>query len=468
MSKPFFQNLFEKYVWDSSSQKSLTGTYDLKGSEAWARIVGSNDNYSEEYISETKAHALSTVYTCINVRSQTVASLPISIYKEDLEGNKTVITDHPAYYPLAHQPNSYMSSANMMLTSMIHADSWGNSFIGINRNGRGQVTSLEPLMPWNCKTITPIDGTAYYDINGMIYNSRDILHFRWFSYDGLNGISPIRQNAITMGKAFKAERYSSMALGQKPPGILNYEGNLTPTQTAENQKNWKETLFRGDTPVLSGRWNFTPIMLSPSDAQYIESERLTDKKIYGIFRIPPVFAQDFERATFTNAEQSDLIFAKHTILPIIRVIEQECNMKLFSEREKKNTYVKFNMNGLLRGDSQARAQFYTAMRNIGGMNANEIREREDMNSYDGGEIYTVQGANIPIDQLRDFYESKVDPNYAANEAAGIEDTSANGGDVSNDAEDNSSSNDSSMSNDSMDSSSKSQRVKRRKKGKYYY
>jgi phage portal protein BeeE len=136
---------------------------------------------------------------------------------------------------------------------------------------------------------------------------------------------------------------------------------------------------------------------------------MTDRKIYGIWRIPPVFAQDYIRATFTNAEQSDLIFVKHTITPVVRIYEQEINMKLFSEREKKNTYYKFNLNGLMRGDTQARAAFYKSMRDIAGMNGNEIREREDMNHYDGGEIFTIQSANAPIDQLRDFYASKVAP-----------------------------------------------------------
>ena len=404
MSKPFFQNLFEKYVWDFS-RKSADGTFNLKGTEAWARLIGYSDNFAEEPVSETRAHGLATVYTCINVRSQTVASLPINVYREEGE-QKVNLSDHPVYYPLAHQPNSYMSSANMFLTAMIHADSWGNSYIGINRNGRGVVTSLDPIVPWECESIQVIDGNAYYKIRGEVYTSRDILHFRWFSLDGLNGISPIRQNAITVGKAIKSEKYSAMALGQKPPGILSYEGNMTPEQRAENQKAWKNDLVSGNTPILSGRWSFEPIMLSPGDAQFIEQEKLTDKKIYGIYRIPPVFAQDFERATFTNAEQSDLIFAKHTILPLVRIIEQECNMKLFSEREKKNTYVKFNLNGLLRGDTQARAAFYTAMRNIGGMNADEIRQREDMNGYEGGDIYTIQGANVPVDQLRSFYSEK--------------------------------------------------------------
>lgn len=418
MEKPFFQRFVEKYLWDFSS-KSTGSPYNLKGSDAWARLVGFNDNFSEEAVSESRAHGLATVYTCINVRSQTLGALPVGVYRDTPNG-KIALTDHPAYYPLAHQPNSYMTSANMMMTAMIHADSWGNSYIGINRSGRGAVTSLDLLKPWECESINIINGNAYYNINGMVYPARDILHFRWWSLDGINGVSPIRQNAITMGKSIKAEKYSAMSIGQKPPGILSYEGNMTPEQRAENQKSWKQDLEMGRTPIMSGKWDFTPIMLAPGDAQFIEQERMGDRKIYGIYRIPPVFAQDYERATFVNAEQSDLMFAKHTITPMVRIIEQECNMKLFNEREKSNTYVKFNLNGLLRGDTAARSQFYTAMRNIGAINANEIREREDLNGFEGGEIYTVQGAMIPVDMLREFYETKVDPGSETGETTAQE------------------------------------------------
>lgn len=402
-----FQNWFESNIWDLSKKSSVGPTYDLKGTIAREAIFGYEDDFSKEVITEKRALGLSTVFTCINILGQTGAALNINIFQEDESGNKNSLHDHPAYYPLAQQPNSYMSSANMMLSTIINLFGWGNGYIGINRNGRGQVTSLDKLCPWEVVDIQKVDGSVWYKIRGEMYHSRDVLHFRLFSYDGLCGISPILQNRITMGKAIKAERYSSYALGKKPPGFLSYEGNLTPTQMAENQKTWAADIEAGRTPHLSGRHHWNNTMMSPSDAQYVETEAMTDRKIYGIFRIPPVFAQDFERATFTNAEQSDLIFAKHTITPLVRIMEQECNMKLFSEREKKNTYVKFNMNGLLRGDTQARAAFYTAMRNIGGMNGNEIREREDMNHYKGGEIYTVQGANVPVDQLREFYSNKV-------------------------------------------------------------
>lgn len=389
------------------AKKSAADTYDLKGTMAAMNAFGFHDNFSNEIVTEKRAHGLATVFTCINVRARTIASLPINVYREEGD-QKNITTDHPAYYPLAHEPNNYMSSANMFLSSMIHSDSWGNSIIGINRDFKERPTSFDLICPgeWDC---TKSGGEAWYKINGEMYPSRDVLHFRWFSYDGLIGISPIRLNQIQFGKAFREERYSSMTLGQKPPGFLTYEGAQTPTQRAENQKSWSDDTQSGRTPLLSGKWGYTPLILSADQAAYIESANMSDQKICGIFQMPPVFVQNYERATWANAEQSDLVYAKHTVAPICRIIEQECNMKLFTEKEKKNTYVKFNMGGLLRGDLQARAAYYTAMRNIGGLNGNEMRSMEEMNSYPGGDIMTVQGALIPIDQLREFYKNKVAP-----------------------------------------------------------
>lgn len=396
-----------KVSW-GGEKKSATGTYDLKGTAAWDKILGAGDDFAEERVNERRAHQLATVYTCINVRAQTIASLPINIIRER-EGTKEIFSDHPAYYPLAHEPNNYMSSANLMMTSMIHADSWGNSIIGINRNDFERPTSFDLIAPGDWNAVVR-NGEAFYNIRGVVYAARDVLHFRWWSIDGLTGISPIRQNSITMGKALKADKYSTYTLGKRPPGILSYNGNVTPTQQAQNQKSWQEDLENGRTPVLGGaEWKYQGIMIPPGDAEYIETEGLTDQRIYGIYRIPPVFAQNYLRATWQNAEQSDLIFAKHTIVPIVRVIEQECNMKLFTEREKATHSVKFNMNGLLRGDLKARSEFYTTMRNIGAMDANEVRDKEDMNPYPGGEIKTIQSANIPVDQLRKFWENQSKP-----------------------------------------------------------
>ena len=394
------------------AQKSAYGpgegyTYDLKGTQAIQDILGSNDNFSDEVVTEKRALGLATVWSCLNVRSRTMASLPCNVMIEE-NGEKRVLTDHPVYWLLSQQPNKYMSAANMALTSMIHSDGWGNSVLGINRDSRNRPSSFDLICPgeWSC---VKYQGEAWYKINGEMYPSSEVLHYRWFSLDGLMGISPIRQNQITMGKGFKQARYSATALGDRPPGFLTYEGNLTPEQRALNQKSWQEDRRAGKVPLLSGKWGYNTTMIAPGDAEYIQTADLNDQQICGIYQMPPAFVQNYQRMTWNNAEQVDLIYAKHTITPICTVIEKENNMKLFTAKEQKSIYTKHNMNGLLRGDAAARAAFYTAMRNIGGMNGNEIRDREDLNQYEGGDIFTVQGANVPVDQLRDFYTSKVAP-----------------------------------------------------------
>jgi HK97 family phage portal protein len=394
--------LFNKYVWNVS-KKDVGPTYDLKGTEAWSKIYGYGDDFYNEKVTERRAHGLATVFTCLNVRSRTIASLPLNPMIEE-NGKKEVLTDHSVYYPLAQQANSYMSSAQLFLTSMILADSWGNSVIYIHRDSRQRPYAFSLLQPDEWSVVT-LNGDAFYKINGVMEPARNVLHFRWFSLDGLMGISPIRQNQITFGAAFKQARYQATTLTNRPPGILSYEGVISPTAQEENKKNWKKDIDAGQTPILSGNWKFQPIIIPPGEAEYIQTANLTEREICGIYQMPPTFIQNYDRATWSNAEQADLVYAKHTVTPICRIIEQECNMKLFTEKEKKNHFVKFNLNGLLRGDIAARAAFYTAMRNIGGMNGDEIRDREDMNSYEGGEIFTVQGANIPIDQLKKHYES---------------------------------------------------------------
>lgn len=396
-----FQDWWNKNIWSTQTKSADFST--ISGA-FWSDILNF-ENFSQEKISEKRAHAIATAFTCINVRSQTICALPINIFQES-KGKKENLTDHPAYYPLAQQPNNYTSSANLFLTSMIHADSWGNSIIGINRNRLGQPTSFDIIEPGDY-SFDKIDGEAYYKIRGEMYTSRDVLHFRWFSYDGLCGVSPIRLHANTFGAAIKQDRYSITALGQKPPGIITYEGNLTPEQRQQNKEAWQKDLADGKTPVLGGGMKFQPIMLPADDAAYIESRKMTKTDIYAIYRVPPTFAQDFEKATFSNAEQQDLVFVKHTITPLVRVMEQEMNMKLFTEKEKKNTFVKFNLNGLLRGDLAARKEFYQSMVNTGVMNRNEARSLEDLNSYEGGDDYLVQGAMVPADLLRQKYEKEL-------------------------------------------------------------
>jgi HK97 family phage portal protein len=150
-------------------------------------------------------------------------------------------------------------------------------------------------------------------------------------------------------------------------------------------------------------------MNTADEAAFTAAKAKNFQEICSIWQMPPTFMQEFGRATFNNAEQIDLQYSKHTITPICRNLEQENNMKLFFQKEKMNTYTKFNMNGLLRGDLAARQAFYQSMVNTGIMNRNEARSYEDLNAYEGGEDFLVQGAMVPADMLREMMTSKMIP-----------------------------------------------------------
>lgn len=398
------QDLWNRYVWNTSSRSYDEPLQTINGTLLQSILTG--DGYTDEVVTVRKGLRIGTVYTCVNVIANTVASLPISIFQED-GANKKQLTDHSAYYPIAHQPNQYMSSANFWLTIILHAKAWGNGYAKINRDSRTRPVSFDLWEPWKVD-VTKEDGQLFYHYCGEMVPGRDILHIRFYSLDGICGISPILENSDTMGMAMKLKRYSSLLMGAQPPGVLSYEGTLTPEQRAENKKEWRSG-SKGDVKVLSGSWKYNPIMTPADETQYNVTKTTNEREIYGIYQIPPTFAQNFERATFSNAEQSDLVYAKHTITPIVTVIEKELNMKLFFEREKKNTYVKFNMNGLLRGDIAARKEFYQAMVNSGIMSRNEARGYEDMNPYEGGDDFLVQGAMVPADMLREHYEKQLAP-----------------------------------------------------------
>jgi HK97 family phage portal protein len=390
------QDWWTRNIWDVSQRSHLEydGLSTINGSLLKSILIG--DHVTDEPVSIRSGLRVSAVYTCVNVPACTIASLPINVIQES-KGKKEVLADHPVYWLLSQEPNDYMTAPVFWHTIMTHVGAWGNAFAYINRDSRQKPSSLDLWEPWKTE-VSIHDGQLWYRYDkGEWVTSWDVLHYRFNSLDGICGLSPILENTDTVGMAIKLKRYASLILGAQPPGVASYEGNLTPEQKAENKKEWKSG-SKGDIKVMSGKWTYSPIMTPGDEVQYNETKRANERDIYGIWQLPPTFAQNFERATFANAEQSDLVYAKHTITPKCVNIEKENNMKLFFEREKATIGTKFNMNGLLRGDLAARQAFYQTMITSGVYKRNEARNLEDLNPYDGGDVPVMQGAMIPADE----------------------------------------------------------------------
>jgi HK97 family phage portal protein len=204
------------------------------------------------------------------------------------------------------------------------------------------------------------------------------------------------KNAI--GMAIACEEYGAkfFANGATPGGILEHPGVVKDPERV--RESWNSA-FGGSAnankvAVLEEGMKYTPISISPEQAQFLETRKFQINEIARIFRIPPHMIGDLEKSSFSNIEQQSLEFVKYTLDPWVCRWEQSMQRALFSMDEKKEYFFKFNVDGLLRGDYQSRMNGYATGRQNGWMSANDIRELENLDRIpeeEGGDLYLING-----------------------------------------------------------------------------
>lgn len=416
------QNFVNKYIWNT--EKRGIGLGD--GVSNWQDFVGflfgglSSSSESGETVTVERGTAIDTSFSCINVASQDVAKLLPSVRQDTPKGKIIIRND---IHRLIHtRPNFYTSAFNFWYNIVFNMLSWGNGYAFIKRDARMRPIELTILPPKEVEALI-VEGDIFYRFGSNIINNEDMLHFKLYSFDGVTGISPIIHNANTFGYRLKQEKYSSKVLGTKPPGFLSSDQPLSLTQQQENAKEWKRRTTGdniGSTPVLAGGMKYNQLMIPPEEGQMIESSNLSDERICGIYRMPQAKIQKLNHSTYSNVEQQDLSYAKDTLHPIIRVLEQEMDYKLFTEQEKQSNtppYTKFNIKAILHGDIKTQVEYYKFLRSFGLASANDILALEDLPPLKGeqGDMVVIQGAFVPLDQLKDFY----------NKASGVGDDQRN-------------------------------------------
>ena len=376
---------------------------------------------------------MTAVYCCVRILSEAVASLPLQFYRYTDDGGKEKAVDHPLYFLLHDEPNPEMTSFIFRETLMTHLLLWGNAFSQIIRNGKGEVVALYPLMPDRMKVDRDNNGKLYYeytvydsdDVDGRRGTNKvgrtvrlqphDVLHIPGLGFDGLVGYSPIAMAKNAIGLAIATEEYGSkfFANGAAPSGVLEHPGTIKdPSRVRES---WQAT-FGGSgnankIAVLEEGMKYTPISISPEQAQFLETRKFQIDEIARIFRVPPHMIGDLEKSSFNNIEQQSLEFVKYTLDPWVSRWEQAMVRALLTPDEKKKYFFKFNVDGLLRGDYQSRMNGYATARQNGWMSANDIRELENLDRIpeeEGGDAYLVNGNMIPIRVAMETLTAKPD------------------------------------------------------------
>ena len=371
---------------------------------------------SGKYVTERSAMQMTAVYCCVRILSEAVASLPLQFYRYTDDGGKEKAVEHPLYFLLHDEPNPEMTSFIFRETLMTHLLLWGNAYSQIIRNGKGEVVALYPLMPDRMKVDRDERGRLYYeytvydsdDVDGRKGTNKvgrtvrlqlhDVLHIPGLGFDGLVGYSPIAMAKNAIGLAIATEEYGSkfFANGAAPSGVLEHPGTIKdPSKVRES---WQAT-FGGSgnankIAVLEEGMKYTPISISPEQAQFLETRKFQIDEIARIFRVPPHMIGDLEKSSFNNIEQQSLEFVKYTLDPWVSRWEQAMVRALLTPDEKKKYFFKFNVDGLLRGDYQSRMNGYATARQNGWMSANDIRELENLDripAEQGGDLYLING-----------------------------------------------------------------------------
>lgn len=361
-------------------------------------------------VNERSAMQMTAVYSCVRILSEAVASLPLHLYELKDGNSKEKATGHPLYFLLHDEPNPEMTSFIFRETLMTHLLLYGNAYCQVIRNGKGEVIALYPLMP-NRMTVDRDDkGQLYYEYmttqedaptmkgSTVKLSPYDVLHVPGLGFDGLVGYSPIAMAKNAIGLAIATEEYGSkfFANGANPSGVLEHPGVLK--DPGKIRDSWTQT-FGGSgnankVAVLEEGMKYTPISISPEQAQFLETRKFQINEIARIFRVPPHMLGDLERSTFSNIEQQSLEFVKYTLEPWITRFEQSMARALLKPEEKKKYFIRFNVDGLLRGDYKSRMEGYAVARQNGWMSTNDIRELENMDRIseeEGGDLYLING-----------------------------------------------------------------------------
>ena len=379
---------------------------------------------SGKAVTERSAMQMTAVYSCVRILAEAVAGLPLNLYHYTGDGGKEKAIGHPLYLLLHDEPNPEMSSFVFRETLMTHLLLWGNAYAQIIRNGKGEVVALYPLMPNKMTVDRDERGQLYYSYQRsndeavrskdqtVILRPSDVLHIPGLGFDGLVGYSPIAMAKNAIGMAIACEEYGAkfFANGAAPGGVLEHPGTIKDPQRV--RESWQST-FGGSgnankIAVLEEGMKYTPIGISPEQAQFLETRKFQINEIARIFRVPPHMVGDLEKSSFSNIEQQSLEFVKYTLEPWVIRWEQSIQRTLLTQEEKSAYFVKFNLEGLLRGDYQSRMNGYATARQNGWMSANDIRELENLDripAEEGGDLYLINGNMLPLKQAGAFADT---------------------------------------------------------------
>ena len=352
-------------------------------------------------INETSALAISTVYACVYKIASTIAALGLEVYEKD-GANVVLANVHPAYNLVKVKPNEHQTAYEFWETKVASAVIYGVGYAVIKRDQRGFAMELIPVH-YSDVDLRSVKGEKVY----IVQDIGAVRPENMLEICNLMRMSPIRLHRENLGLAKSAQDFGAEYFGQsgQMTGVLSSEQPLKKEQMDIIQGSWNNGAAQAGTKLMPFGFKYQRISISPDEAQFIETRKFQAEEICRIFSVPPSLVQLPSQTTYNNTEQQNLMFARHTIVPWTQRVEQEIDRKLIPSYDRPQVYAKFKLSDLQRGDSAARANYFTQMLQAGVLSINEVRAEEELNPIAGGEVHTVQINQIALNKLEDYSEA---------------------------------------------------------------
>lgn len=362
------------------------------------------------YVDATRASGIATAGACIGVITQALASVPLNLYRRTANGGRERATDHPLYGVLHDAPNGGMTAFEARESLIANLLTTGNAFAALDWNGRGQVVRLRPLDSGSVVVERLESGRLRYRVSSpsggtRVYLQEEMLHLRCrLARDGVTGLSPIHIARETFALALTQQDTAAglAAKGNRPSGALIFPGTIGPAAATIALEALRRKIEANDATssvmVLDGGVKWEPFSITPRDAEFLESRKLTNLDVCRVFGVPPTVVGILDHGTYSNVEMESRALVVRCLAPMARRIEQAMNIALLPEGSRRSLFVEHDLAGLLRGDMKARYESYRIGREWGWLSPNEIRGWENLPEIDGGDEYLSPLNMVPIDE----------------------------------------------------------------------
>lgn len=398
----------------------------LTSKDLMDELFGGWESETGQKITWRQAIGVSAVLACVRVLANGVSQVPFILYRRDNRKNERA-KEHPLFDLLYASPNEFQTSFELRFMLMMHLGLTNNAFVWINRV-RGKIAELLPLEPgsvqlqrdgWDVQYLVTGKSGKQYTL------SRDeVWHIKNMAWDGVEGLDAVCIAREVLGLSLATETYGAKFFknGGRPAGILTTQAALNEDQRKGLRSDW-EAMNAGlqnanRTAVLWGGMTYVPLASNNDQNQFLETRKLQIEEVCRALGVNPIMVFHSDKtSTYASAEQFFIQHVRHTLDPWYVNFEQSANLHLLTKEERQEGYyTKLVSNGLMRGDSKDRSDFYNKGRTGGWLTINDIRELEEMDPVEGGDDpFVPLNSNVSASAAAAEGESGGEENSSGNE-----------------------------------------------------